>query len=92
MLPHGLLDNRWYLIEVFQLNSLLWKLKKQVKQIVAECLELIANSIDCDQKPFNMEGYTPVPVYTDENVSTKDVKIIQSYVCVVNKMVWRKEI
>lgn len=33
---------------------------------------------------------TPVPVYTDENVSTKAVKIIQSYVGVVNKMVWRK--
>ena len=32
---------------------------------------------------------TPVPVYTDENVSTKVVKIIQSYVGVVNKMVWR---
>ena len=34
---------------------------------------------------------TPVPDYTDENVSTKVVKIIQSYVGVVNKMVWRKE-
>ena len=32
----------------------------------------------------------PVPVYTDENVSTKVVKIIQSYTEVVNKMVWRK--
>ena len=31
-----------------------------------------------------------VPDYTDENVSTKVVKIIQSYVGVVNKMVWRK--
>ena len=35
---------------------------------------------------------TPVPDYTDENVSTKVVKIIQSYVGIVNKMVWRKEI
>ena len=34
---------------------------------------------------------TPVPNYTDENVSTKVVKIIQSYTGVVNKMVWRKE-
>lgn len=33
---------------------------------------------------------TPVPDYTDENVSTKVVKIIQSYVGIVNKMVWRK--
>ncbi len=32
----------------------------------------------------------PVPNYTDENVSTKVVKIIQSYTGVVNKMVWRK--
>lgn len=33
----------------------------------------------------------PVPTYVEENVSTKVVKIIQSYTGVVNKMVWRKE-
>lgn len=38
----------------------------------------------------NGEYGIPVPNYTDENVSTKVVKIIQSYVGVVNKMVWRK--
>ena len=32
----------------------------------------------------------PVPDYVDENVSTKVVRIIQSYVGIVNKMVWRK--
>lgn len=32
----------------------------------------------------------PVPDYLDENVSTKVVKIIQSYTGIVNKMVWRK--
>ena len=32
----------------------------------------------------------PVPDYADENVSTKVVKIIQSYTNVVNRMVWRK--
>lgn len=32
----------------------------------------------------------PVPDYTEENVSTKVVKLIQSYTGVVNKMVWRK--
>ena len=37
-------------------------------------------------------GAIPVPDYTDTNVSDKVVKIIQSYVGVVNKMVWRKEI
>ena len=33
----------------------------------------------------------PVPDYVEENVSTKVVKIIQSYIGVVNKMVWRKD-
>ena len=33
----------------------------------------------------------PVPDYIEENVSTKVVKLIQSYTGVVNKMVWRKE-
>ena len=32
----------------------------------------------------------PVPDYVEENVSTKVVKIIQSYTGIVNKMVWRK--
>ena len=36
-------------------------------------------------------GAIPVPDYVDINVSDKVVKIIQSYVGVVNKMVWRKE-
>ena len=31
------------------------------------------------------------PAYTDDNVSTKVVKLIQSYVGIINKMVWRKE-
>lgn len=39
----------------------------------------------------NHDDGTPVNVYTGENVSTIVVKIIQSYVTVVNKMVWRKE-
>ena len=34
----------------------------------------------------------PVPNYVDENVSSKVVKLIQSYTGVVNKMVWRKDI
>ena len=35
------------------------------------------------------QGLT-VPAYSDENVSTKVVKIIQSYTGIINKMVWRK--
>ncbi len=38
----------------------------------------------------NSDNGIPVPTYTDEIVSTKVVKIIQSYTGVVNKMVWRK--
>ena len=39
----------------------------------------------------NGDNGIPVPDYTDENVSDKVVKLIQSYTGVVNKMVWRKE-
>ena len=39
----------------------------------------------------NEDNGIPVPNYVDENVSTKIVKLIQSYTGVVNKMVWRKE-
>ncbi len=41
---------------------------------------------------MNANGHhgIPVPDYVEENVSTKVVKIIQSYTDVVNKMVWRK--
>ena len=38
----------------------------------------------------NLDTGMPVPDYVEENVSTKVVKIIQSYTGVVNKMVWRK--
>lgn len=38
----------------------------------------------------NGDNGFPVPNYVDENVSTKVVKLIQSYTGVVNKMVWRK--
>ena len=43
---------------------------------------------------MNKNGDYGIPVgdYTDENVSTKVVKLIQSYTGVVNKMVWRKDI
>ena len=42
---------------------------------------------------MNREGShgVPVPDYADETVSTKVVKIIQSYTGVVNQMVWRKD-
>ncbi|MBR4172740.1 MAG: UDP-N-acetylglucosamine 2-epimerase, partial [Clostridia bacterium] len=39
----------------------------------------------------NGDNGIPAPNYTDENVSDKVVKIIQGYVGVVNKMVWRKD-
>ncbi|MBQ3760377.1 MAG: UDP-N-acetylglucosamine 2-epimerase (non-hydrolyzing) [Clostridia bacterium] len=40
----------------------------------------------------NGDNGIPVPDYTDENVSDKVVKLIQSYTNIVNRMVWRKEI
>ena len=40
---------------------------------------------------LNGDNGLPVPNYTDEIVSTKVVKLIQSYTGVVNKVVWRKE-
>ncbi|MEE1288562.1 MAG: UDP-N-acetylglucosamine 2-epimerase, partial [Bacteroidaceae bacterium] len=40
----------------------------------------------------NGDNGIPVPDYVEENVSTKVVKIIQSYTGIVNKMVWRKEV
>ena len=39
---------------------------------------------------INKDYGIPVPDYIEENVSTKVVKIIQSYTGIVNKMVWRK--
>lgn len=50
-------------------------------------LQAVATAVELDH---NGQYGVPVPNYTDENVSTKVVKIIQSYVGVVNKMVWRK--
>ena len=38
----------------------------------------------------NGDGACAVPAYTDENVSTKVIKLIQSYTGIINKMVWRK--
>ena len=53
---------------------------EQVLQAVDTAVEMVKNN----------DNGIPVPYYTEENVSTKVVKLIQSYVGVVNKMVWRK--
>jgi UDP-N-acetylglucosamine 2-epimerase (non-hydrolysing) len=50
-------------------------------------LQAVDTAVDMMQ---NGDNGIPVPDYVDENVSDKVVKIIQSYVGVVNKMVWRK--
>ncbi len=50
-------------------------------------LQAVDTAVDMVQ---NSDNGIPVPDYVDENVSDKVVKIIQSYVGVVNKMVWRK--
>lgn len=51
-------------------------------------LQAVTTAIDMNE---NQDYGIPVPDYIEENVSTKVVKIIQSYTGVVNKMVWRKE-
>ena len=53
---------------------------KGLLQAVDTAVEMVTNG----------DNGIPVPDYVDENVSDKVVKIIQSYVGVVNKMVWRK--
>ena len=54
--------------------------EKSLLQAVDTAVEMVAEG----------DNGIPVPNYTDENVSTKVVKLIQSYTGVVNKMVWRK--
>lgn len=51
-------------------------------------LQAVATAIAMNR---NGDHGIPVPDYVEEHVSTKVIKIIQSYTGVVNKMVWRKE-
>ena len=50
-------------------------------------LQAVECAVDMNR---NGDHGLPVPNYVDENVSTKVVKIIQSYTGIINKMVWRK--
>ena len=51
----------------------------------------LLQAVDCAvEMNRNGDHGIPVPDYVDENVSSKVVKIIQSYTGIVNKMVWRK--
>ena len=50
-------------------------------------LQAVVTAVDMDR---NGDYGIPVPDYLDETVSTKVVKIIQSYTGVVDKFVWRK--
>lgn len=50
-------------------------------------LQAVTTAVDMNE---NDDYGIPVPDYVEENVSTKVVKIIQSYTGVVDKMVWRK--
>ena len=53
----------------------------------ASLLQAVDTAVEMNR---NGDHGIPVPDYVEENVSTKVVKIIQSYTGVVNKMVWRK--
>ncbi|MBE6244373.1 MAG: UDP-N-acetylglucosamine 2-epimerase (non-hydrolyzing) [Bacteroidales bacterium] len=62
---------------VFTIGSIA---SEQVQQAVGVAVEMFRNGDDsCD-----------VPAYVDDNVSTKVIKIIQSYTGIVNKMIWHK--
>ena len=50
-------------------------------------LQAVTTAVEMNE---NGDHGIPVPNYVEENVSTKVVKVIQSYTGVVNKMVWRK--
>ncbi|MBR5236040.1 MAG: UDP-N-acetylglucosamine 2-epimerase (non-hydrolyzing) [Clostridia bacterium] len=52
-----------------------------------QVLSAVETAVDMNK---NGDFGIPVPNYVEENVSTKVVKLIQSYTGVVNKMVWRK--
>lgn len=53
-----------------------------------QVLQAVDTAVEMNQ---NRDYGIPVPNYTDENVSVKVVKLIQSYTGVVNRMVWRKD-
>lgn len=53
-----------------------------------QVLQAVATAVEMNK---NKDYGIPVPDYTDENVSAKVVKFIQSYTGVVNKTVWRKQ-
>lgn len=63
---------------VFTIGSIT---SEQVLQAVDLAVSMHANGDDA----------CPVPAYTDKNVSTKVIKLIQSYVGIVNKMIWHKK-
>ena len=50
-------------------------------------LQAVTTAVDMVE---NGDNGIPVPDYVEENVSTKVVKIVQSYTGIVDKMVWRK--
>lgn len=52
-----------------------------------QVLQAVDTAVEMNQ---NGDYGIPVPNYVEENVSTKVVKLIQSYTGVVDKMVWRK--
>lgn len=53
--------------------------------------EYVEQAVDLAVSMYeNGDKAEKVPAYTDENISTKVVKIIQGYTGVINKMVWRK--
>lgn len=54
-----------------------------------QILQAVNLAVEMNQRGDNP---SPVPAYTDDNVSVKVIKLIQSYTGIINKMVWRKDL
>lgn len=60
-----------------------------IGSITSEC---VLQAVDLAVNMYaNGDDACVVPAYVDENVSTKVIKLIQSYVGIVNRMIWKKE-
>lgn len=52
---------------------------------VCQAVDMAVEMHNCGDNPCD------VPAYTDDNVSTKVIKLIQSYTGIINKMIWKKD-
>lgn len=90
----GWYKHKDFIVILFEVILLMFLKSRATIVGFAICLlYIILQSVDTAVEMNRAGDYgIPVPDYIEENVSSKVVKIIQSYTGVVNKMVWRKEV